>query len=133
MSPGTRKLRGTNGVVKGSREIEFPLLSRLAPICPSILSVWSRETIFWCKTVLPRAKRPASRIADLICALGTGNVKSIPRSFLPLTTRGAKEDIMGTIVELIDEVILNVEDETVIKKVREKVNAMMKEYPLFAD
>lgn len=49
-----------------------------------------------------------------------------------LTTRGAKEDLMVLIAELIEEVLNSPEDEKVISKVREKVNATMKEYPLFA-
>lgn len=49
-----------------------------------------------------------------------------------LTTRGVKEDLMEPIVELIDSVIANHEDENKIKSVKEKVNLMMKDYPLFA-
>ena len=49
-----------------------------------------------------------------------------------ITTRGAKEDMMLEIVELIDTVLSNPESETVIKAVREKVNGMMKDYPIFA-
>jgi glycine hydroxymethyltransferase len=49
-----------------------------------------------------------------------------------LTTRGVKEDLMEPIVEMIDTVIENHEDEGKIKSVREKVNQMMKDYPLFA-
>lgn len=49
-----------------------------------------------------------------------------------ITTRGLKEDRMPVIVDLIDEVINSIEDETVIEKVKEKVNQMMKDYPLFA-
>lgn len=49
-----------------------------------------------------------------------------------LTTRGAKEDLMILIAELIEEVLNSPEDEKVIAKVREKVNNTMKEYPLFA-
>lgn len=49
-----------------------------------------------------------------------------------MTTRGAKEDMMELIADLIDEVLRNPEDDTVIKTVREKVNATMKDYPLFA-
>ncbi len=49
-----------------------------------------------------------------------------------LTTRGIKEDLMGPMVEMIDDVIANHEDEGKIKSVREKVNGMMKDYPLFA-
>ncbi|MDR2627380.1 MAG: serine hydroxymethyltransferase [Dysgonamonadaceae bacterium] len=49
-----------------------------------------------------------------------------------ITTRGAKEPLMGEIVELIDTVLAKASDETTVKTVREKVNTMMKEYPLFA-
>ena len=43
-----------------------------------------------------------------------------------------KEDQMAVIVDLIDEVLSDVENEGVIKTVREKVNKMMKDLPLFA-
>lgn len=49
-----------------------------------------------------------------------------------LTTRGVKEDLMEPVVEMIDMVIANHEDEGKIKSVREKVNQMIKDYPLFA-
>lgn len=49
-----------------------------------------------------------------------------------ITTRGAKEPLMGEIVEMIDTVLSNYENEQVIKSVRNKVNALMKDYPLFA-
>ena len=49
-----------------------------------------------------------------------------------ITTRGAKEDLMVLIAGLIEQVLNNPEDERVIKMVREKVNATMKDYPLFA-
>ena len=49
-----------------------------------------------------------------------------------ITTRGMKEGHMGVIVELIDEVISNIDNEAVIQRVGEKVNAMMKSFPLFA-
>jgi glycine hydroxymethyltransferase len=49
-----------------------------------------------------------------------------------ITTRGLKEEHMSVIVDLIDEVLSNVEDESVIDTVREKVNEMMSEFPLFA-
>jgi glycine hydroxymethyltransferase len=48
-----------------------------------------------------------------------------------ITTRGAKEDLIETMVELIDEVIMHIEDDKVINTVREKVNKLMKHYPLF--
>ncbi|MCI6894473.1 MAG: serine hydroxymethyltransferase [Bacteroidales bacterium] len=49
-----------------------------------------------------------------------------------ITTRGAKEDLMGEIVEMIDTVLTRPEDEAVIKMVRDKVNATMADYPMFA-
>lgn len=49
-----------------------------------------------------------------------------------ITTRGAKEDLMGFIAELIEEVLNNPTDETTITNVRRRVNEKMKDYPLFA-
>lgn len=49
-----------------------------------------------------------------------------------VTTRGLKEPMMEEIVELIDTVLSNAGSESVIKTVREKVNMIMKDYPLFA-
>lgn len=49
-----------------------------------------------------------------------------------ITTRGAKEPMMEQIVELIDTVLGSPEDEKVIASVREKVNGIMAEYPMFA-
>ena len=48
-----------------------------------------------------------------------------------MTTRGAKEELMPEIVELIDTVLKNPESEANIASVREKVNAIMKDYPIF--
>lgn len=49
-----------------------------------------------------------------------------------MTTRGAKEELMPEIVELIDTVLKNPESEANIATVRDKVNAIMKDYPIFA-
>lgn len=49
-----------------------------------------------------------------------------------ITTRGLKEDRMPTIVGLIDRVLHAPEDEANIAAVRKEVNALMKDYPLFA-
>lgn len=49
-----------------------------------------------------------------------------------ITTRGAKEDLMVEIVDMIDTVLSNVDNEAVIKSVRDKVNSIMTEYPMFA-
>ena len=49
-----------------------------------------------------------------------------------ITTRGAKEDLMVEIAEMIEEVLNAPEDERVIASVRQHVNETMKQYPLFA-
>ncbi|MDR2121464.1 MAG: serine hydroxymethyltransferase [Tannerella sp.] len=49
-----------------------------------------------------------------------------------VTTRGVKEALMENIVELIDAVLANPDSDTGIAMVREKVNTLMKDYPLFA-
>lgn len=49
-----------------------------------------------------------------------------------ITTRGLKEKDIPMIVDLIDEVLMNVDNDTVLGQVRKKVNIKMKKYPLFA-
>ncbi|MDR1116187.1 MAG: serine hydroxymethyltransferase [Tannerella sp.] len=49
-----------------------------------------------------------------------------------ISTRGAKELLMGEIVEMINTVLSDTESESTIKSVRDKVNSTMKDYPLFA-
>ncbi len=49
-----------------------------------------------------------------------------------ITTRGVKDVTIPVIVDLIDEVIMNIEDEATLGRVRGKVNKMMLEYPMFA-
>lgn len=49
-----------------------------------------------------------------------------------ITTRGAKENLMVEIAEMIEEVLNAPEDEKVIASVRQRVNETMKQYPLFA-
>jgi glycine hydroxymethyltransferase len=49
-----------------------------------------------------------------------------------ITSRGLKENEMGTIVELIDDVLSNIDDENTIQKVAKKVNEMMNNRPLNA-
>jgi glycine hydroxymethyltransferase len=49
-----------------------------------------------------------------------------------ITTRGIKEDVILKIVDLIDDVIMNIHNEDRITKIRSEVNALMKDYPLFA-
>jgi glycine hydroxymethyltransferase len=48
-----------------------------------------------------------------------------------ITTRGLKEEHMGIIVELIDEVISSIDNEEIIAKVGKKVVEMMSGLPLF--
>ncbi len=48
-----------------------------------------------------------------------------------ITTRGAKEDLMVEIAEMIEIVLNDPENEEVIAKVRNRVNETMKKYPLF--
>jgi len=49
-----------------------------------------------------------------------------------ITTRGIKENVITNIVDLIDRVISDIENESVIRQVKKEVNKMMNEYPLFA-
>lgn len=49
-----------------------------------------------------------------------------------ITTRGLKENDMDGIAELINNVVENIDNETVIADVRKKVNAMMDGIPLFS-
>lgn len=49
-----------------------------------------------------------------------------------ITTRGLKENHMAIIVDMIDEVLSDPDNETVIGSVRTKVNQLMKDFPLFA-
>lgn len=48
-----------------------------------------------------------------------------------MTTRGAKEDLMVLIAELIERVLDQPENEAVIREVKETVNRTMSQYPLF--
>ena len=50
-----------------------------------------------------------------------------------ITTRGAKEDLMLEIAELIETVLNNPTDEKTIATVKAKVNSTMQAYPLFAE
>ena len=49
-----------------------------------------------------------------------------------IATRGAKEDLMLEIAEMIETVLSNVDNEEVIAQVRSRVNETMKKYPIFA-
>ena len=49
-----------------------------------------------------------------------------------ITTRGAKEPVMEEIAEMIETVLSNIDNEEVIKSIKERVNKTMANYPLFA-
>ncbi len=49
-----------------------------------------------------------------------------------ITTRGVKEDVIPQIVDYIDEVIMHIDNESVITDVRKRVNKLMADYPMFA-
>ena len=49
-----------------------------------------------------------------------------------ITTRGIKEESIPIIVDLIDEVIMKFQNESIISSVKGKVTNLMKEYPIFA-
>jgi glycine hydroxymethyltransferase len=49
-----------------------------------------------------------------------------------ITTRGLKENLMPVIVDLIDRVISNIDNEKVITDVKNEVNRLMNDFPLFA-
>ncbi len=49
-----------------------------------------------------------------------------------ITTRGAKEDLMDTIAEFIDRVLSDADNPETIKTVRQEVNELMNNYPMFA-
>jgi glycine hydroxymethyltransferase len=50
-----------------------------------------------------------------------------------ITTRGVKEDSIREIVDLMDRVISNASNDTIIAESRKKVNHMMEGLPLFAE
>ncbi len=48
-----------------------------------------------------------------------------------ITTRGLKEADVIKVVDLLDEVLMNNDNETVVASVKKKVNAMMYDFPLY--
>jgi glycine hydroxymethyltransferase len=48
-----------------------------------------------------------------------------------ITTRGLKEEHMAPIVDLVDEVISNIDNESTLESVKKRVNIMMSGLPLF--
>jgi len=49
-----------------------------------------------------------------------------------ITTRGMKEDAMEAIADLVDAVVVDFENESKIASVKEEVNKLMKQYPLYS-
>jgi glycine hydroxymethyltransferase len=49
-----------------------------------------------------------------------------------ITTRGVKEEAIPAIVELMDRVIMDIDNPEVLDKVRNEVNQLMADYPMFA-
>jgi glycine hydroxymethyltransferase len=50
-----------------------------------------------------------------------------------ITTRGMKEKDMETVVEMIDQVLMNIDDEKKIADVRQDVKAFMQAFPLYPE
>ena len=50
-----------------------------------------------------------------------------------ITSRGLKEADVIKVVDLLDEVLMNNENETTVASVKKKVNAMMKDFPLYSE
>ena len=50
-----------------------------------------------------------------------------------ITSRGMKEEHMITVVELVDKVLMNTDDESVVGKVSKDVNDFMKQFPLYPE
>lgn len=49
-----------------------------------------------------------------------------------ITSRGMKEDAMGTIVDLIDRALDNHDNDAALEEIKGEVNALMHNYPLYA-
>ncbi len=50
-----------------------------------------------------------------------------------ITTRGMKEEHMQTVVDMIDKVLMNIDDESVIAAVKEEVFSFMAQFPLYPE
>ena len=50
-----------------------------------------------------------------------------------ITTRGLKENEMETVVDLIDQVLMNIDDASKITAVQKEVHRLMNEFPLYAE
>ncbi len=50
-----------------------------------------------------------------------------------ITTRGMKEQHMETVVEMVDKVLMNLDDESIITSVKNEVKEFMKQFPLYPE
>ena len=50
-----------------------------------------------------------------------------------ITTRGMKEEHMQTVVDLIDNVLMNIDNEAIISTVQNKVKELMHAFPLYPE
>ncbi len=50
-----------------------------------------------------------------------------------ITTRGMNESHMQTVVDLLDKVLMNINDEAVVKSVSEEVKEFMEQFPLYPE
>jgi len=50
-----------------------------------------------------------------------------------ITTRGMKEEQMKTVVELIDNVLMHIDNEALIAETSKNVRDLMNEFPLYAE
>ena len=50
-----------------------------------------------------------------------------------ITTRGMKEEHMQTVVDLIDNVLMNIDDVNKVEAVKEEVKLLMKKFPLYPE
>jgi glycine hydroxymethyltransferase len=50
-----------------------------------------------------------------------------------ITTRGMKEDHMQTVVDLVDRVLMNIDDATIVTSVADEVHELMSGFPLYPE
>jgi glycine hydroxymethyltransferase len=50
-----------------------------------------------------------------------------------VTTRGMKEEHMPTVVDFIDRVLMNIDDENLVKKTADEVHSFMEQFPLYPE
>jgi glycine hydroxymethyltransferase len=50
-----------------------------------------------------------------------------------VTTRGMMEEHMQTVVNFVDKVLMNIDDENVVKKTADEVHSFMEQFPLYPE